>query len=83
MKYLEFRVDTPALLKEIADAGLIANGGVLFIPLNTLRNYLLRVAQRASEINDPQLNILMLKMNLYEMPPLEIVKAIEAQEELL
>jgi len=65
---LHFRVDTPRLLKEIADAGLVQNAGVLFIPLNVLREFLTQVSNRCSEINDPVLNRLMFDMNLYELP---------------
>jgi len=65
---LRFRVDTPKLLKEIADAGLVQNAGVLFIPLNVLRTFLTQVSERCSEINDPILNRLMFDMNLYELP---------------
>lgn len=67
-KKMHFRVDTPQLLKEIADAGLVQNAGVLFIPLNVLKSFLSQVADRCSEINDPILNRLMFDMNLYELP---------------
>ena len=76
-----FKCDTPALLQEIM-TGVIDNpksgASVLKIPLQILNNYLGQVAQRAAEIDDPQLNILMLEMKLYEVEhnqiPIEIVK---------
>ena len=78
-----FRVDSPQLLNEIASAGLPRSAGVLKVPLNVFRTYLIQVAQRAIELNDPKLNILMLEMNLYEIPPNKIIKAIENQKSLL
>lgn len=77
---LEFRVHTPNLLKEICSNH---NMGVFYIPLNTFQNLLKRVAQRATELNDPELNILMLKLTLYEVPPSEIMEAIKQQRKLL
>jgi hypothetical protein len=77
-----FRVDTMSLLTEICDYGLARNMGVLKIPLNIFKNILGEVALRATEINDPKLNILMLKLNLYEINPNEICNAIELQMKL-
>ena len=77
---LGFRVDTMAFLHEIADGALsIGHMGVLKIPLNVFKNLLARVAQRSVEINDPKLNILMMSLNLYEIPPTEIVNEIKKQ----
>lgn len=77
-----FRVDTMGLLTEIADAGLDRRMGVLKIPLNIFKNILGEVAERATQLNDPKLNILMLKLALYEVPPHEIPDAIEYQMKL-
>lgn len=74
-----FRVDTLGLLTEIADAGLDRRMGILKLPINIFKNTLAEVAQRATELNDPELNILMLRLALYEVPPHEIPKAIEHQ----
>lgn len=76
---LGFRVDTPALLKEIADCGLPQRIGVMKVPLNVFQGLLAKVAGRAIELNDPELNVLMLSLNLYEVPPNEIVNEIEKQ----
>lgn len=78
-----FRVDTMGLLSEICDAGLNRNMGILKIPLNIFKNILGEVAERAIILNDPKLNILMLKLNLYEVEPHEICEAIEYQMSLL
>lgn len=79
---LGFRVDTMSLLREIADCGLDRRMGILKIPLNIFKNILAEVAQRATELNDPELNILMLKLALYEVPANEICQAIEYQMKL-
>lgn len=70
-------------LNEIADCALQENMGVLKIPLNIFKGILAEVAQRATQLNDPKLNVLMLKLNLYEIPPMEIARAIEAQLKLI
>ena len=62
---LYFRIHVPNFLKEIANNNKL--GGVLIVPLNTLRIYLGKVAERASELNDPKLNLLMCEMSLYEV----------------
>ena len=73
---LGFRVDTPQLLKEIAQ-----NNGVsaLKVPLNVLQHWLGRLSERAIELDDPELNIIMLSMALYEGTSLELIRAIEGQ----
>lgn len=64
---LEFRIHIPNLLKEITDNGFGAmpNGGLLFIPMNQFRIWLLQVSQRALELNDPKLNLLMCRGAMY------------------
>ena len=74
---LEFNVDTMALLHEIADNAIHSTGGVLKIPLNIFKNLLAQVANRAIEIDDPELHILMLRLGLYEVPHDEIPRKIE------
>jgi hypothetical protein len=80
IEYVHFRVDTPALLLEIVNCAMDRKNGVLKIPINIFRDYLCRVAERAIEIDDPKLNILMLEMNLYEVAVQEIPIAIEQQK---
>lgn len=81
--HMQFRVDTVSLLKEIADAGIPRNMGVLKIPINIFKDLLADVAQRATEINDPRLNILMLRLALYEVPNSKIQEMIEHMEKLV
>jgi hypothetical protein len=67
-KKVSFKCHTPQLLTEICDGALATgNFGILKVPLNVLRNYLVLVAQRASQLNDPILNELMCNMTLYEV----------------
>lgn len=66
---LHFRVDTPALIKEIADNALsMGKMGIFKVPLNTFMSLLSDVAQRATELNDPIMNKCMFDLNLYELP---------------
>lgn len=63
---LEWSCDTPALLNDIipnAMAKETISPSILVI----FRGLLAEVAQRATELHDPQLDILMLRLNLYEM----------------
>lgn len=65
---LHFRVDTPALLKEICDNCLPNSGAILKIPMNIFKNLLAGVAGRAAELNDPIMNKLMFDLTLYDLP---------------
>ena len=76
---VSFRVDTLALLVEITDNALAPKMGVLQKPINIFKNLLAEVAERAIQINDPELNILMLRLALYNTPPKDIAKAIQQQ----
>ncbi len=57
-----WKVHVPGLLQEIVGC---SNQPILKIPLNMFRLLLSATADRASELNDPQLNALMCKMGLY------------------
>ncbi|GHT09137.1 hypothetical protein FACS189432_05160 [Bacteroidia bacterium] len=81
METLEFRVDTMALLHEIADCAISQNYGVLKVPLNVFRILLGQVAKRAIELNDKELHILMLELGLYEVEANEIPKMIKKLSE--
>ena len=61
-----FRLNTIGLMNEIANSGLVHNAGVLKVPLNILMRYLNSIAERASQLNDPILNKIMVDMALYE-----------------
>ena len=73
-------VNTPELIKRVFE-----NPGtsMLRIPFNIMRRFLGAVAERAAEINDPKLNILMLKLNLYDVPMNEICRKIDECEKLM
>lgn len=60
---LEWKVHTPALLSEI-----LCNSGAqaLEMPLKIFGTLLWDVAARASQIDDPELNLLMLRLTMYE-----------------
>lgn len=60
-----FDVNTPQFLKEACEN---SNNGMYGVCWNIFRNLLAQVAQRAIELNDPVLNALMIRMNLYELP---------------
>lgn len=79
---VEWRVHTSNLLQEI----LTNHGtGVLTTPLQIFGSLLAEVAKRASELDDPALNILMLRLTLYDQgdpdkhPHTEIDAVIAAQ----
>lgn len=74
---LKFSVDTPALLKEICDCSLDKNNGLIGSCLNIFRQILAELAERAIELNDPKLNILMIRLNLYEVENKDRLKVIE------
>lgn len=63
---MEWSVDTPALLNDIIPNALpkeTISPSILVI----FRGLLAEVAQRATELHDTELDILMLRLNLYEM----------------
>jgi hypothetical protein len=76
---LGFRVHVPKLMHEIADSGLDRRHGILKIPLQVMMNWMARLAKKASEIDDPELNIIMLSMGMYEVDELQSSKLIEEQ----
>ena len=49
---------------------------------NIFKNLLAQVAERATELNDPVLNTLMIRLNLYEIPNKERYKVIEQLKEM-
>ena len=81
--YMTFSVNTIGLLTEIVESGLDIRMGVLKTPINIFRNLLGQVAERATELNDPKLNVLMLRLWLYEASPEDLPKLIEEQLKLI
>lgn len=80
---MQFSVNTIGLLTEIVDCGLDRRFGVLKTPINQFRILLCSVAERAIELNDPKLNVLMLRLWLYEASPEDIPKLIDEQLKLI
>lgn len=58
-----WKCHTPNLLTETLKN---PSTGVLRVPFNIFGKLLYAVAKRASELNDPELNLLMLRLTLYE-----------------
>lgn len=69
----QFDVNTPQFLKEACEN---CEGGMYAICWNVFRNLIGMVAERATELNDPIMNVLMIRLNLYEMPNEERYKVI-------
>lgn len=61
---MEWRVNTPQLLKEIL---VNSETSALRVPLQIFANLLAEVGYRASELNDTKLNALMAQLALYEI----------------
>lgn len=80
---LGFRVHTANLLDDIVINALTERSGVLAFPLNNFKRWLVDLTERCAEINDPELNIIMLSMGLYDVDPKDIVGQIENQIELM
>lgn len=66
---VSFRVHTPQLLNRILE---IPAPGVLGVPLNVFGKLLYAVAERASQINDAELNKLMCDLTLYSVADPEV-----------
>jgi len=64
-KKLQWKVHTLELFKEISSN--FRHNAQIRIPLQILQNLLAQVAQRATELNDPQLNKLMIRLTLYSI----------------
>lgn len=78
----EFNIDVPQLISEIFEN----NPGmdIFKIPFTVLQSKLRKLAKRAIELNDPELNILMLEMKLYDVEKhSEIRPLIEEQRKLI
>lgn len=69
---LGFKIHTPNIFTDIIPNAFTNPNdyAVLKIPLDLLRGYLGKVAERCAEINDPVLNKLMCELTLYEQSDL-------------
>ena len=65
---LGFDVNTPQFLKEACEG---ANGGMYAVCYNIFKGLLAQVAERATELHDPVLDALMIRLALYEVAPKE------------
>lgn len=74
-----FDVNTPQFLKEVCEH---TNGGMYAVCWNIFQRLLAQVAERATELNDPVLNTLMIRLNLYEIPNNERYKIIKKLKEM-
>lgn len=74
-----FDVNTPQFLKEACEN---SNGGMYAVCWNIFMSLLAQVAERATELNDPVLNTLMIRLNLYEIPNSERYKMVKKMKEL-
>lgn len=69
-----FDVNTPQFLKEACEN---SRDGMYGVCWNIFRDLIAQVAVRATELNDPVLSALMIRLNLYEIPNKERYKVIE------
>ena len=63
MNDMVWKVDLPAFLKEVAEG---TKGGPYGVCFNILNEVLTILTERAIELDDPALNIIMLNLSLYE-----------------
>ena len=74
---LQFDCHLPNLLREMVEGHPAP--GPLVMAVNLTLPILQRLTTRAIEIDDPELNILMLRLALYDTPADQRLAAIEAQ----
>ena len=79
----DWKLDYPSFIEELfttatkhKDSGL----AIMKIPIQLLNHFIYEITKRATELDDPKLNIIMLKMNLYEVPHNEIDNIIKEQK---
>lgn len=78
---LIWKLNTPQLICEIGDC--CRDAGALLVPLKILQRMLTALAEYAAEKNDPELNIHMLRLGLYDVPHLKVDEAILDQVDKL
>jgi len=76
---LSFDVNTPQFLKEACEN---VTGGMYAVCWNIFKSLLAQVAERATELNDPVLDTLMIRLNLYEIPNKDRYKVIGQLKEM-
>jgi len=80
-EHLIWKLNAPGLLEEIAQN--CRDAAYMSFPLNVFRKFLKSIAEYAVKKDDPELNILMLRMGLYDVPKLETDEAILGELEKL
>lgn len=78
---MQWKVQTVQLIKEAVENN--PSAWCLRIPFMIFKNLLGQVAERAIRIDDPELNILMLRLGLYEVHPEQVEAAITRQRDRL
>lgn len=73
----QFDVNTPQFIKEACEC---STNGMYAICWNVFRNLLAMVAERSTELNDPIMNVLMLRLGLYDVSPEDRIKFINLIE---
>lgn len=74
---LSWSVHTPNLIREAVEGNPTAS--ILRMPCQIFLGLLADVAGRAIELDDPALNVLMIRLNLYEIEPEDRLSAMERQ----
>ena len=72
-------VDALHILEEVVQEDEMPFG--IKLGVGMIHRLLQKVASRAAKLNDPQMNVLMLKLHLYDVP--NVSKAIAEQEEIM
>lgn len=80
MEKVDFNIDIPEFLKELTNSNS-KDIAAFKIPLRVLQNKLIKIGERAIELDDPELNITMLECKIYEIEHKEIQKQIKKQKE--
>ncbi len=62
---LVWRVHTPNLIKEIIEGTNSKDAEAITIPVRIMNELLVKVGERASKIDDPELNALMCRLTIY------------------
>lgn len=77
--YSDWKVNTPQLYKEIVEC--MKGGEILRTPLRIMMCILGELATYAIKKNDPELNVLMMRLALYDIPPSKVQDYIDAERE--
>lgn len=73
----DWKVNTPGLLKEIVECNQTA--AIFATPFNILKGLLAELAAYGAKKNDPELNVILLRLALYDVPPAKLPEVIESE----